>query len=146
MRLCNIVKIILNKKTCSDWKILMMPFCLLIGLPFTFIIWHVGLIWVGSCWADFVHIGLLSHWIKNKKHFSFYVVLIKKFYSRTVLYFWLTLYYEWYLIFGCNVVFVTYIKVHDILIYTSLNIYIVVSMSDYWSWGRGFDPRHFHKF
>ena len=21
-----------------------------------------------------------------------------------------------------------------------------VSMSDYWSWGRGFDPRHFHKF
>ena len=23
---------------------------------------------------------------------------------------------------------------------------IVVSMSDYWSWDRGFDPRHFHKF
>ena len=23
---------------------------------------------------------------------------------------------------------------------------LVVSMSDYWSWGRGFDPRHFHKF
>ena len=23
---------------------------------------------------------------------------------------------------------------------------IVVSMSDYWSWGRGFNPRHFHKF
>ena len=22
----------------------------------------------------------------------------------------------------------------------------VVSMSDYWSWGHGFDPRHFHKF
>ena len=21
-----------------------------------------------------------------------------------------------------------------------------VSMSDYWWWGRGFDPRHFHKF
>ena len=23
---------------------------------------------------------------------------------------------------------------------------LVVSMSDYWSWGRGFDPWHFHKF
>ena len=23
---------------------------------------------------------------------------------------------------------------------------LVVSMSDYWSLGRGFDPRHFHKF
>ena len=23
---------------------------------------------------------------------------------------------------------------------------LVVSMSDYWSRGRGFDPRHFHKF
>ena len=23
---------------------------------------------------------------------------------------------------------------------------LVVSMSDYWSWGRGFDPRHFHNF
>ena len=23
---------------------------------------------------------------------------------------------------------------------------LVVSMSDYWSWGRGFDPRYFHKF
>ena len=23
---------------------------------------------------------------------------------------------------------------------------LVVSMSDYWSWGPGFDPWHFHKF
>ena len=23
---------------------------------------------------------------------------------------------------------------------------LVVSMSDYWSWGRGFDPRYFYKF
>ena len=23
---------------------------------------------------------------------------------------------------------------------------LVVSMSDYWSWGRGFDRRHFHNF
>ena len=23
---------------------------------------------------------------------------------------------------------------------------LVVSISDYWSWRRGFDPRHFHKF
>ena len=23
---------------------------------------------------------------------------------------------------------------------------LVVSVSDKWSWGRGFDPRHFHKF
>ena len=23
---------------------------------------------------------------------------------------------------------------------------LVVSMSDYWSWGRGFDPQHLHKF
>ena len=22
---------------------------------------------------------------------------------------------------------------------------LVVSVSDYWSWGRGFDPRYFHK-
>ena len=27
-------------------------------------------------------------------------------------------------------------------IYTIVGL--VVSMSDYWSWGRGFDPRHFH--
>ena len=25
-------------------------------------------------------------------------------------------------------------------------IALAVSMSDYWSWGRGFDPRHFYKF
>ena len=23
---------------------------------------------------------------------------------------------------------------------------LVVSMSEYWSWSRGFDPRHFHEF
>ena len=25
-------------------------------------------------------------------------------------------------------------------------VFLVGSMSDFWSWGRGFDPRHFHKF
>ena len=39
----------------------------------------------------------------------------------------------------------------SIHVYIYIYIYIclvglVVSMSDYWSWGRGFDPRHFHNF
>ena len=33
-----------------------------------------------------------------------------------------------------------------ISVYIDRLVGLVVSMSDYWSWGRGFDPRHFHKF
>ena len=33
-----------------------------------------------------------------------------------------------------------------IIIIIIILVGLVVSMSDYWSWGRGFDPRHFHKF
>ena len=25
-------------------------------------------------------------------------------------------------------------------------IIIIIIMSDYWAWGHGFDPRHYHKF
>ena len=32
-----------------------------------------------------------------------------------------------------------------IIIIIIIIVGLVVSMSDYWSWGRGFDPRHFHK-
>ena len=31
-------------------------------------------------------------------------------------------------------------------IYINRLVGLVVSTSDYWSWSRGFDPRHFHKF
>ena len=36
-------------------------------------------------------------------------------------------------------IFITYVS-------TDRLVGLVVSMSGYWSWGRGFDPRHFHKF
>ena len=50
----------------------------------------------------------------------------------------------------CTLDSVTYTDIKQIwniiYIYIDRLIGLVVSMSDYWSWGRGFDPRHFHNF
>ena len=37
-------------------------------------------------------------------------------------------------------------NISNIEVPIDLLIGLVVSISDYWSWGRGFDSRHFHKF
>ena len=39
-----------------------------------------------------------------------------------------------------------YVALSRVICYLDRLVGLVVSMSDYWSWGRGFDPRHFHKF
>ena len=39
-----------------------------------------------------------------------------------------------------------YIIIIIIIIIIDRLVGLVVGMSDYWSWGRGFDPRHLHKF
>ena len=44
---------------------------------------------------------------------------------------------------------IVYIIIITIIIFIFITIIIaglVISMSDYWSWSRGFDPRHFPKF
>ena len=68
-------------------------------------------------------------------------------------------YLFWYLWFeNMEEIFLGLIQCYNVKVLITYNIFnplmlidgrlvgLVVSMSDYWSWGRGFDPRHFHKF
>ena len=43
-----------------------------------------------------------------------------------------------------TIIIITIIIIIIIFIIIDRLVGLVVSMSDYWSWGRGFDPRHFH--
>ena len=45
-----------------------------------------------------------------------------------------------------SILFLLFIIIIIIIIIIDCLLGLVVNMSDYWSWDRGFDPRHFHKF
>ena len=45
-----------------------------------------------------------------------------------------------------DTVIVNVIIIIIIIIINDRFVGLVVTMTDYWSWGHGFDTRHFHKF